>query len=223
VRRLTMKIQGLRTVAGMLSWIMALSLAGCRMAPPPASADIETEAQSADIPDEAREVADASLGKQAEILARGNLAQNGREQILVVNRLSVPGTKPSTGDAKSSPILVTRAVVLEKNGSKWTEILRCDEHLKNPNGYLGGLPTGRIDVWNFRYDQDLKEGLEIKLASALIGDAVNVHTGEHFELRSPVFDVRWNKKAKRYETYDQSHERYLNEVPSLETPQSTLR
>ena len=128
-------------MAGMLSWIMALSLAGCRTAPPAASADIKTEAQSTDRPDEAREVADASLGKQAEILARGNLAQNGREQVLVINRFSA-GAQASKESASSSPIFVTRAAILEKNDGKWAQVLLCDEHLKNPKGYLGRFPRG---------------------------------------------------------------------------------
>ena len=217
-----MKIQGLRTVAGMLLWIMALSLAGCRMAPPPASADIETEAQSADIPDEAREVADASLGKQAEILARGNLAQNGREQVLVINRFSA-GAQASKESASSSAIFVTRAAILEKNDGKWAQVLLCDEHLKNPKGYLGGSPAARVNGWRLEYSQDERNGLEMRFTPAEKFDAFKANTDEGSKPRNATLDVRWNKKAKRYETYDQSHERYLNEVPSLETPQSTLR
>ena len=54
-------------------------------------------------------------------------------------------------------------------------------------------------------------------------DAVNANTEERSKARNATLDVRWNKNAKRYQSFDQSHERYLNEVPSLETPQSTLR
>jgi len=209
-------------VAGMLSWIMALSLAGCRTAPPAASADIETEAQSADMPDEAREVADASLGKQAEILARGNLAQNGREQVLVINRFSA-GAQASKESASSSAIFVTRAAILEKNDGKWAQVLLCDEHLKNPKGYLGGSPAARVNGWRLEYSQDERNGLEMRLTPAEKVDALNANTEERSKARNATLDVRWNKNAKRYQSFDQSHERYLNEVPSLETPQSTLR
>jgi hypothetical protein len=217
-----MKIPRLRTIVGMLSWIMALSLAGCRPAQQPAPAEVKTAAERADVADEERGVAEASLGKQAEILAHGNLAPNGREQLLVVNRFSA-GALASKGEAIPSPIFVTQAVVLEMAGGKWTEILRCDEHLKNPNGYLGGSPATRVTGWRLEYSQDAKEGLEMKFTPAERFDAVNVRAPERIGLKNATFDVRWNKNAKRYQSFDQSHERYLSEVPSLETPQSTLR
>ena len=121
------------------------------------------------------------------------------------------------------PIFVTRAAILEKNGGKWSEVLLCDEHLKNPNGYLGGSPAARVAGWRLEYSQDAKEGLEMKFTPADRFDAVNVNTDESSGQNKPTFDVRWNKNAKRYQSFDQSHERYLSEVPSLETPQSILK
>jgi len=53
--------------------------------------------------------------------------------------------------------------------------------------------------------------------------AVGVNTDQSSEQKYRTFDVRWNKNSKRYQSFDQSHERYLNEVPSLETPESTLK
>ncbi len=213
----------LRAAVGTLSWIMTLSLAGCHPAQQPAPADVRAVAESADVSDEARGAADASLGKQAEILARGNLAQNGREQVLVVNRLSA-GAQASKGGSKDpSAIFVTRAAILEKNGGQWSQVLLCDEHLKNPNGYLGGSPATRITGWRLEYRQDAKEGLEMRFTPAERFDAVNVNTDQGSEPRNATFDVRWNKNAKRYQSFDQSHERYLSEVPSLETPLSILK
>ena len=210
-----MRIRKLRTVVGTLSWIMALPLAGCHSAQQPSAAE------RADVADEARGVAEAALGKQAEILARGDLALNGREQLLVVNRISKQAA--SDGGGANPPILVRRAAILEQNGGKWSEVLLCDEHLKNPNGYLGGSPAGRIDGWNLEFRQDAKDGLEMKFNPAGIFDAFNLQTGERFGLKNATFDVRWNKNAKRYQSFDQSHERYLSEIPSLETPQSILK
>src|SRR6266851_3190887 len=106
-----MKIRRLRTAVGMLTWIMALSLGGCHTALQPTAADHKAAAESADVSDEARGVADATLGKGAEIVAKGNLAQNGREQILVVNRFST-GAQANQGEANPFPIFVTRAAVL---------------------------------------------------------------------------------------------------------------
>jgi hypothetical protein len=217
-----MRIRRLRTVVGMLPWIMVLSLAGCHSTQQAAPADDQAAGEAANIADEARGVADAALGKQAEILAHGNLALNGREQLLVVNRFSA-GVPESKGEANPPPIFVTRGAVLEKDDGKWSEILRCDEHLKNPYGYLGGSPAARVTGWRLEFSQDAKEGLEMRFTPAERFDAVNVQTGERIGIKNATFEVRWNKNAKRYQTFDQSHERYLSEVPSLETPQSTLR
>jgi hypothetical protein len=222
-----MRTPRLRTVAGILCWIVALSSAGCRPEQP-APGELKTPAERADGTNEARGVADASLGKQAEVLAHGNLAQNGREQILVVNRFSAAaqvstGAPASKEQQNTSAVFVTRAAVLEKNGGKWSEILLCDEHLKNPNGYLGGSPAERVTGWRLEYRQDAKEGLQMKFTPAEGFDAINVNAEQSSEPKVPTFDVRWNTIAKRYQTFDQSHERYLSEVPSLETPQSILK
>jgi len=218
-----MRMPRLRTVAGMLSWIMALSLAGCQTAQQQVAPAVDkAAAESATVVDEAREAADASLGKQSEILAQGNLARNGREQVLVVNRLSA-GAQANSGGKSPATIFVTRAAVLEKNDGKWSQVLLCDEHLKNPNGYLGGSPAARVTGWRLEYNQDTRNGLEMKFSPADIFDAVNVQTGERVGPKNATFDVRWNKDAKRYQSFDQSHERYLSEVPSLETPVTILK
>jgi hypothetical protein len=217
-----MKIRRLRSVVGMLSWIMALPFTGCHMAQQPAPADGKTAAERAEVADEARGVAEASLGKQAEILAQGNLAQNGREQVLVINRFPA-GAAAVAGDANSLAIFVTRAAILEKIGGKWSEVLLCDEHLKNPSGYLGGSSSGRVAGWRLEYTQDAKEGLEMKFTPAERSGAVEVNADQSSQPKYPTFDVRWNKSAKRYQSFDQSHERYLSEVPSLVTPQSILK
>jgi len=201
---------------------MAIFLAGCRTAKQPEPVDDKAVPAAVDVTDEARGVADATFGKHAEILARGDLALNGREQLLVVNRISKQTASGGVG-ANSSPIFVTRAAVLEKDGGKWTEILLCDEHLKNPSGYLGGSPAARINGWRLEYRRDAKEGLEMKFAPAERSDAANVSADQDSVQAGRTFDIRWNKSVKRYQSYDQSHERYLSEVPSLETPQSILK
>ncbi len=217
-----MKIRRLRTAAGMLTWIMALFLSGCHTGQQPTAEDNKAAAESADVSDEVRGVAEATLGKGAEIVAKGNLAQNGREQVLVVNRFST-GAQANMGEANPLPIIVTRAAILEKNEGKWSEILLCDEHLKNPNGYLGGIPEVRVSGWRLELRQDTKEGLEMKFTPSERFSAVDVNTDQSSEQKHRTFEVRWNKNAKRYQSFDQSHERYLNEVPSLETPESVLR
>jgi len=217
-----MRIRRSRTAVGMLFWVMLSEVAGCHSAQQAAPTEATAVSSSADVADEARGVAEASLGKQAEVLARGNLALNGREQVLAVNRFST-GAAAGAGGLNASSILVTRAAVLEKNGGKWSEVLLCDEHLKNPNGYLGGSPAARVTGWQLEYKQDAKEGLEMKFTPAERFDTVQGNADQSSEQNYPMFDVRWNKSAKRYQSFDQSHERYLSEVPSLETPQSILK
>ncbi len=213
----------LRTAASALPWVMALSLAGCRSAQqqqPPA--DNLAAVEAAHKADEARQVAEASLGKQAEILAQGDLALNGREQLLVVNRFS-PGAEANKKDGSPPPIFVTRAAVLEKNDGKWSQILMCDEHLKNPSGYLGGTPAARASGGRLEFSRDSKEGLQMNFAPAGNADGAGANAGQSSAINQAAFHVRWNGNAKRYQSYDASHERYLSEIPSLEIPESTLK
>src|ERR1700688_3871919 len=133
-----MKIRRLRTTVALSTWILALSLAGCQTAQQQVPAEVKAAEEHADAQDkEARGVAEASLGKDAEVLAHGNLAQKGLEQVLAVNGFATKAP-PNPGGATSSPILFTRAAVLEKNDGKLSQVLLCDEHLKNPYGYLRG-------------------------------------------------------------------------------------
>lgn len=218
-----MKIRRLRTVAAMSIWILPLSLAGCQTVRQEDTADVKAAGEHADAQDnEARGVAEASLGKDAEVLAHGNLALNGLEQVLAVNRFAMKAGA-STSGANSSPIFVTRAAVLEKNDGKWSQVLLCDEHLKNPYGYLRGSLAARVNGWRLEYTQDAKRGLEMKLTPMETLDAVHVNADQIPEQKSQTFDIRWNTSAKRYQSFDEPHERYLSEVPTLETPQSILK
>jgi hypothetical protein len=203
--------------------IVAGVLAGCQSAQQPTpAAENPAAAEATRAADEARGVAEASLGKGAEILAQGDLALNGREQLLVVNRLS-PGTQASKGDTSAAPILVARAAVLENNDGKWSQILVCDDHLKNPNGYLGGSHAEHVSGWEMQYSQDAKDGLEMSFTPAENSGAAAANSGQSFEQKRATFRVRWNKNAKRYQSFDASHERYLSELPSLDIPESILK
>jgi hypothetical protein len=152
-------------------------------------------------------VAEAALGMQAEVMAHGDLAGNGLEQMLVVNR---PQHASGGGMAAGDPvrIFVTRATIIQKDSGRWTEVLRCDEHLKNPNGYLGGSPIEPVTGWQLEIAPNARQGFEMKFTPADEGRTIT---------------VRWNTKTKRYQSLDPSHERYLIEAPTLATPQSILR
>ena len=200
---------------------MLLFLIGCQSTPPvaPAEARIPTEAERS--AEEAQSVAVASLGKQAEVLVHGDLALTGAEQVLAADRMSAGATGNQSG-AESKTALVTRAAILERNAGKWSQVLLCDEHLKNQRGYLGTGSSATASGWRLEYRQDPQAGLVIRFTPMVIPGG-SQHVGEETETKSPAFEVRWNKNAKRYQSFDQSHERYLSEIPSLGPAESILK
>jgi hypothetical protein len=193
-----------------LVWVLGAQFAGCHSAQPSAPPVDSVGVTTASEADEAQRIADAALGKQAEILDRGDLARNGQEQLLVINRYSAgPKNEPAAR--------ITRAVVLEKSDGKWREIFRCDEHLKNPYGYLAAAAT-TVTGWDLGVGRDSGGMFEMDFTPA-----ADLHTGERKELKRPTFIVRWNTKANRYQAYDRSQKRYLKETTALEMPESNLK
>jgi hypothetical protein len=215
-----MTIPTLRPALAVFLGMTALLLAGCNSAKPAANGGGDPAGKQAA---ETQGMAEAALGKQAEILEHGDLARNGAEQILAVNRIANAqraAGKPA-GTADPAAIFIRRAAILEKSGGKWSEVLRCDEHVKNPNGYLAGTPAARVSGWRLEYSLDAGKGLEMKFTPA-DSDADGAGSGSSESPGKSVV-VRWNKSAKRYQSLDQSQERYLTEVPTLETPMSILK
>jgi hypothetical protein len=214
-----MQIKKSRIVITLMVGAAAFLLVGCKPGNQTTPAEAAAPSAAPTVVPETEQVAEAALGKQAEVMGHGDLARNGSEQLLVVNRFEKT-ERTSAGPGNSSAIFVTRAVIVEKGNNKWVEVLRCDEHLKNPRGYLGGLPAAPVTGWRLELKPDTDQGLELRFTPARAGeeqlpDAVG--TGSH------TIAVRWNTKAKRYQSLDQSHKGYLSEVPTLETPQSILR
>jgi hypothetical protein len=204
--------------------VAALFLWGCQATPQTEPVADNTSPGTAGIAaapqDESRQVADAALGEQAEILAHGDLARNGLDQVLAVNPFASPKGN-STGARDSGSLLITRAAILQKSNGRWTELLRCDEHLKNQNGYLGGSPPGRINGWRLEFKTDTKQGLELKFTPAE-RESGEEGSGEGAPGEQTVV-VRWNARTKRYQSLDSTHENFLSEAPTLETPQSILK
>ncbi len=188
-------------------------LAGCGSTQDPPTAD-PASVQRAAKETEAHQAAEAVLGKSAEVLAHGDLAHNGLEQVFVVRRMG-NASGGDAGAAGSRDMRIVRAAIIEKDNGKWSEILLCDEHLKNPDGYLGGAPIERVSSWHLEYDPDTAKGLEMKFTPGA--------DGAEGETPGRTLVVRWNTKTKRYQSLDQSQEKYLNEIPTLETPHSILK
>ncbi len=159
------------------------------------------------VPDEIQKAAETALGSDTEVLLYGDLAKNGSRQILAVNRMkgtpqvAMPGT------------VITRGVILENTGGTWKEILRCDEHLENPKGFLGNIPLAPVNGWRLQYEQDNDKGLLLYFTPAANPKGARM---------LPV-EVRWNTKAKRYQSMDRNFENFLYELPALETPESQDR
>jgi hypothetical protein len=207
-----------RTVAVLVVGVVAFLLAGCESARQTAPAEAAAPPVAPAAVPENQQVAEAVLGKQAEIIAQGDLARNGSEQLLVVNRFE-KAASGAVGAENPSPIFVTRAVIVQKDDGKWAEELRCDEHLKNPRGYLGGSPAIPVTGWRLELKPDTGQGLELRFTPAGAGEERSSDAVE----AGRTIAVRWNTKTKRYQSLDQSHKGYLGEVPALETPQSILR
>jgi hypothetical protein len=196
---------------------------GCNPAQKAPSATGRANPDAAPERSETQSMAEAAMGKQAEVLEQGDLARNGLEQVLAINRLANARHGVGNIEDAASPagILILRAAIFEKSGGKWTEVLRCDERLKNPNGYLAGSPAARVSGWRLQYNTNASRGLEMKFTPADI-DMDTQETGSS-ESPSRAVTVRWNIKAKRYQSLDAFHEKYLSEVPTLETPLSILK
>ena len=163
----------------------------------------ETSAQKPKAPAVPEDIFSAAVGalsSEAEVLAWGDLALTGRQQILAINRLNKP--ELTTG----SNAIFTRMAILENDGKQWKEILLCDEHLKNPNGFLGGTPTAGVSQWRLQYEKNPTKGLLLFLTPYNQGPTV----------RTQAIEVRWNPEFKRYQAMDANYETFIGENPALE-------
>lgn len=158
-------------------------------------------------PPDVQAAAESALGSETEVLAFGDLARTDKQQIFAVNKLkSTPqGVMPGT--------LVSRAVVLENDGGKWKEMFRCDEHLQNPKGYLGGTPLAPVAAWRLQFEQHDDKGLQMYFTP------LAKPAGGYIETTG----VRWNPELKLYESLDRSYEHFLGETRNLESPESQVR
>jgi hypothetical protein len=179
------------------------------------------------VPPEITTVAGMLLGSSAEVVAFGDFAGNGHEQALVVNR--IVSTRGATGwmipgipTPETAAVPFTRATVIERDGARWTEVLRCDEHLKNPKGFLSGTPVSPVTGWSVQLHTEGHGERKDKHA----GGAVQEFTFaplQTSETAAPPIVVKWNAKVDRYQAFDRANQQFLGEVASLEMPASKLR
>jgi hypothetical protein len=209
LRKETMKTIGLAAVT-----LTALAMISCGSSAPTSPAANEEPVVPAApskpaIPVDIQKTAELALGSETEVLAYGDLSKSGPQQILAINRL-----KAAPPGVSAEGILVTRAVILENNGTSWKQVFLCDEHLKNTKGFLGGTPLAPVNGWRLQYEQH-DRGLEMYFTPLMSPKGESGHV-------LPV-GIRWNPKVKRYQSLDRTFENFLGELPALETPESQIR
>jgi hypothetical protein len=182
---------------------------GCGTEAPKPSSEPAAEAKppAPAIPDDIQDAAKHLLGSDAQVLLVGDLAKNGKRQILAANVV------PKTPKNNMPGTVVTRAVVAQDDDGKWTELLRVDEHLKNQKGYLGLTPLDSINGWRLQYEQNSEKGLQVYFTPLKVNGDTHV---------LPI-GVRWNPATQRYQSLDASYEHFLKESASLQNVRSTLR
>jgi hypothetical protein len=183
-----------------------LGVSGCSTEPSQPAANAQKPAEPA-IPADVQAAARAVLGAEAEVLLFGDLAKTGNTHVLAINRIA---RRP---DNAVPGILLTRGAVVSKEGDRWKELFRVDEHLKNPSGFLAATPVSPVTGWRLQYEQDEQKGLQLYFTP------LEKPRGGYLM----TIGVRWNPKVKRYQSLDRSYETFLGEAPSLEIPKAYLK
>jgi len=202
-----------RVLAGVAVISLAFAsfyLTGCGGETPPKTGE-ETPAIAAEpaVPEDMQAAARNLLGKETQVLVFGDLAKTGKQQFLAGNVVPKNPKNPIPGT------IVTRAVRAEKTGDQWSELLRCDEYLKNSKGYLAMTPLESVAGWRVQYDQDPVKGIQLYFTPIKGAGASDPHL-------LPI-GIAWNPATKRYQSLDRTYEHFLMETPSLSTARSKLR
>jgi hypothetical protein len=188
------------------AWVVAMACAACSgFSSAPAKKETVAPVAPA-IPADIQAAANAALGADTDVLVFGDLAKNGHQQILAVNRVK------STPETAIAGIAAMRVAVIENDGGTWREIFRCDGHLKNAHGFMGGTPLSPVGGWRLQFEQNPQKGLQMYFTP------IAKPVGGYIQ----TIGVRWNPELKRYQSLDRNYNQFLGEVPALDTPQSQL-
>jgi hypothetical protein len=188
--------------------LASLLLTGCGDDPAPKPAAEEPAKPAAlAVPEDMQAAAQNLLGKETQVLVFGDLAKTGKQQFLAANVV------PKTPKNDIPGTIVTRAVLAEETDGKWSELLRCDEYLKNAKGYLALTPLTSVAGWKVQYDQDPIKGIQLYFTP--IKGPADKHV-------LPI-GIAWNPATKRYQSLDMTYEHFLMEKSSLDTVRSVLR
>jgi hypothetical protein len=185
-----------RLVIGLVACTVAL-LGGCKA--PGISAKGESSAPPA-VPAEVQSLGEMALGPTAEVFSFGDLAGNGHQQAVIMNRLP---------EASHTAISFSRAAILQKDEAKWVEVLRCDEYLKNPKGFL---ESNRVTGWQLQIPTSAHGAPAMLYFKPLKTDGAKP---------ASTIPVGWNPKVGRYQVI--AGGRFIDEIATLETPVLRLR
>ncbi|HEV1993998.1 MAG TPA: hypothetical protein VGR03_06695 [Candidatus Acidoferrum sp.] len=202
-----------RMSLGLALGLLSLACAACWYAPANNDKSGAAAAPAPATPEEETAAAKAALGSDAEVLVFGPLGGEGSRQVVAINR--IPGAA-WTAAATGTPVTgtaVSRVSILSKENGSWREVLRCDEHLKNPSGYLHGTPAMGVAGWHLEIEQQTDRGRVLHFTPLAPPAAV----------KSGAIAVAWNPKAKRYQSLDRSGREFQGESSALEIGQSRLK
>lgn len=194
-------------LASILSMVCALSGCGEDQPATKSTQSAETTPAKPAVPEDIQGAAEALLGTETQVIVFGDLAKTGKQQFVAANVV------PKTPKNNLTGTIVARTIIAENQDGKWSELLRCDEYLKNAKGYLGLTPMKPVTGWRLQYEQDPVKGLQLYFTP------VNTSGAEH---ALPI-GVQWNPAVKRYQSLDRTYEHFLSEASSLENARSMLR
>jgi len=199
----------LPSLAALLILLPLLASAGCENKPAAKQSEAADTAKPAEpaVPPEIQAAADGSLGSETTVLAYGDLAKTGTQQILIGNVL------PKTPKDNITGTIVSRAAIIEKQKDQWVQIFLCDEYLKNSKGYLGMTPIEPVSGWRIQHEQDPVKGLTVYFTP--VKGIPDLHV-------LPIA-VQWNPKTKRYQSLDRSYQQFLLESPALSKVRTRLQ
>jgi hypothetical protein len=193
-----------------LMMVAALATLGCGGSEPVRQSAPAQKARPSEppVPAEVVAAAEQALGLEVTVLAHGNLAANGETHALIANLLKVTPTGVAPGT------LFTRAAIIriEKDG-KWRELFRCEKHLRNTEGFLGGNPLAPIEGWRLQREMSKEKGI------VLYFTPIRQPAGSSIR----AICVRWNPKVKRYQSLDFNYQDFLGELKALASPEGVRR
>jgi hypothetical protein len=188
-------------------FLLGAAFSGCSSESPKPALQAESKPAEPAVPEEMQNAAMALLGSDAQVLLHGDLASTGKQQILAANVV------PNTSKSVVPGTVITRAVVAENQDGKWMELMRCDEYLKNPKGFLALTPLQPVTGWKLQYEEGSDKVMTLYFTPIKSGTTQ----------RTLPIAVKWNSATKRYQSMDPSYQHFLGEAASLENPRSTLR